>query len=330
MKDQLGVTIETFAKLSKKKLTIVKQFVARCKKSDGYAPVFYWNSIEDRKNPGINEILCYAANETLVAYVALYHFDEDEIEMTMAVDVAYRKPEFYTLLWEQVKNAVSKCPIEITRFVFTLNEGCTLFKEFLNGLGARIADTTYKLALTAKDFAKIKATDDPKLSFRKAIQTDIPALLALEVNAFQVSEVDYKRYLLEVAEDSDKEILLAIKNGKIIGKVHTQMKKQSAYLYDVAIDADEHGNGYGTSLVYRALTRLFEQSCTKVLVEAMNESHLTWYESFRFKLIATFEHWKMAAHLSPMKEREKQLDAILLNFHSQPVQDQLSQTFYKH
>jgi N-acetylglutamate synthase-like GNAT family acetyltransferase len=331
MKDQLGVTIQTFRTLSKKRLASVKRFVSQCKKSDGYLSIFYWSSIEDRKNPGTNEILCYAEDEKLVAYVALYHFEAHEIEITLMIDAAYRNTAFYTLLWEQIKQAITQCPIEITRFVFTVNQSASSFKEFLQGLGARVFDCTYKLAVTARNFAKIKTIDNCPLTFRKAVRADIPALLRLEEDEFQVSEVDYKQYLLQTAEDPNKAIFIAIINEKIMGKIHVQIaKKKVAYLYDLNIDVVEQDKGYGSLLVYYVLGHFFEQSFTKVLVDAMDESNLHWYENFNFKCIATIEHWKMSAQLSPMKEREKQLDAILLNFHSQPVQDQLSLSVYKH
>lgn len=332
MKDQLGVRLETCTKLSKKKLASVKRFVSSCKKSDGYLPVFYWGSIEDRKNPGINEILCYAEDETLIGYVALYHFDAHEIEITLIIDSAYRNNLFYTLLWDQIKQAITQCPVEIMRFVFTLNQSFFSFKEFLRGLGARVFDCTYKLALTARSFSKIEIQNESTLTFRKALRADIPALLQLEVDCFEVSEVEYRRYLLQTSADPDKEIIVATNNGNIIGKVHVQLQvaKKTAYLYDLSIDVVEQGKGYGSLLVYKTLSLLFRRSFNKVLVDTTDESHLNWYESFNFKCIATIEHWKISAHLSPMKEREKQLDAILLNFHSQPVQDQLAHAFYKH
>lgn len=330
MKNQLGITIQTLTNLSKKQLVSVKRFVLECKKSDGYMPIFYWSSIETRKNPGINEILCYGENEKLAAYVALYHFDAHEIEITLMIDPAYRNTAFYTLLWDQIKQATTQCPVLITRFVFTLNQASSSFKEFLQGLDACAFDTTYKLALTAGKFAKIKAVDDCGLTFRKAVRADIPALFRLEVDEFQISELDYKHYLLQTAEDPEKEIIVAVLNKKIIGKVHVHLSKKMAYLYDLNIDVVEQGKGYGSVLVYHALALLFARSFKKILVDATDESHLNWYESFHFKRIATIEHWKMSAQLSPMKEREKQLDAILLNFHSQPVQDQLSLLSYKH
>lgn len=329
MKEQPGVNVKTFTSLSKKQIAGVKRFIAQCKKADGYLPVFYWSSIQDRKNPGTNEILCYAENEKLVAYAALYHFEAHEIEITLMIDPAYRNTGFYSFLWEQIKQAISQCPILITRVVFTLNQD-SAFKEFLQGLGACVFDSTYKLGLTAKQFEKIKPPADADLTFRKAVRADIPALFELEANQFEVSEVDYKRYLLQMAEDPQKEIIVAILNKKIIAKVHVHLSKQTAYLYDLDVDMIEQGKGYGSVLVYHALAFLFGRSFRKVLVDATDESHLSWYESFNFKRIATLEHWKMPAQLSPIKEREKQLDAILLNFHSQPVQDQLSLLSYKH
>ncbi len=331
MKDQLGVRLQTLTNLPKKTLATVKRFVSRCKKSDGYLPIFYWSSIEDRKNPGTNEILCYTEDETLVGYLALYHFDAYEIEVTLSIDPAYRNPLFYALLWEQIKQSIKQCPVEITRFVFTINQSFFSFKEFLQGLGARVFDCTYKLALTAQSFSKMGILDDEKtLTFRKALKTDVPALLQLEVDNFQVSEGEYKQYLLQTTVDPEKEIIVAVSHQKIIGKVHVQFVKKAAYLYDLCIDEREQGNGYGSLLVYRVLKDLFRRSFTKVLVDATDESHLAWYESFNFKCIATIEHWRMSVHLSPIKERERQLDSILLNFHSQPVQDQLSHAFYKH
>ncbi len=329
MKNQLGINIQTFTSLSKKQIAAVKRFVSQCNKSDGYISIFYWSSIENRKNPGINEILCYAEDDKLVAYAALYHFEAHELEITLMIDPAYRNTEFYTLLWEQIKQAMAQCPILVTRFVFTLNQSCP-FKEFLQGLGASVCDSTYKLGLTNKQFTSIKPLKNCGLTFRKAVRADIPALFELEANEFQVSELDYKDYLLQLTQDPYKEIIVAIRNKKIVGKVHVHLSKKTAHIYDLGIDLMEQDKGYSNVLIYRALAFLFARSYSKILVDVMDALHLSWYEDFNFTRIATIEHWKMSSQLSPMKEREKQLDAILLNFHSQPVQDQLSLLSYKH
>ena len=71
METQDRLKIYAFSKLSKPKILEVKRFLSRCEKFDHHAARFYWDSIQDRKNRGVNEVLCYANDKTLVAYMAL-------------------------------------------------------------------------------------------------------------------------------------------------------------------------------------------------------------------------------------------------------------------
>jgi len=331
MKSQLSnFHIKAFSKFSKKRLAEVRRFVARCKKLDGSEALFYWESIKNRKNLGINEILCYVADE-LVGYLALYHFEEHEIEITVITHPDYRTPALYALLWEQAKRAVAQYSVDITRFVFTCNQQLLSLKDYLNRLGAECSEYTYKLALTAKSCSKIEALiEEFPIELRKATQSDIPALTRLEMNCFQVAKEIYKNHLLKTLEDPTKEIIVAIKNEKIIGKIHMQIEKSNVLVYDFCVEPEEQRKGYGSFLLLGVARQLFNRQMKKIFIDVVDEYDLKWYTKFNFKRVATYEHWKLIPCIDPLKEREKQLEALLLNFHCHQVQDQLSLTFYKH
>ncbi len=322
--------IKAFSKFSNKRLAEVRRFVSHCKKIDGFDTLFYWESIKNRKNLGINEILCYVADE-LVGYLALYHFEEHEIEITVITHPDYRTPSLHGLLWEQAKRAVAQYAVDIKRFVFTCNQQLLPLKEYLYRLGAECSEYTYKLALSAKKYPQVVMPEKTSpLQLRKATYLDVPALVNLEMDCFQVAEEIYKNHLFKTLEDPTKEIMVASLGEKIIGKIHVQIEKNNAFLYDFCVEQDEQKKGYGSFLLLHTVRELFERQVKKVSVDVIDEQDLKWYIKFNFECISIYEHWKLTPCIDPLKEREKQLEALLLNFHCHQVQDQLSLTFYKH
>lgn len=322
--------ISAYARLSPKRLAEVQRFVRICKRKDGFEALFYWDSIKNRKNLGVNEILCYTEDETLVGYLALYHFEDKEVEITLLIHPEYRNRRLYVELFEQVKLAMMKYSVRITGYIFSCNQKYNSLKEYLSYSGGRASEFTYKLALTPKRFLKANLGKVPDLTLRRATKLDLLRLIEMELECYPVSAEPYKNHLLQVFDNPNVDILVLIVNDLIIGKIHVYQEKQSATLYDFCIARAEQKKGYGTALLNAVLANIFENNIKKILVDVTDNFDLNWYKRFNFKCIETYEHWKITASISPVKEREKQLETLLLNFHSVGVQNQLSQQYTKH
>ncbi len=338
MKEQLkNLKLVALSKLSAKRLLEAKRLVSHCKRSDGFEPIFYWSSIENRKNPGIHEILCYTADQKLVGYVALYHFEEHEVEVTSVVHPDHRSQEVYGLMFDHMKKVIADYPVEIKRYVFTCNHESLALKEYLGNQGASCAGFTRKLALTAHQYEKLKnqkgssaLTSESAVHLRIAHYTDIPELIQLGVKCFGVSLRDYQRYLMKAFQDPTKVIFVVQSDNKIVGKLHAHIEKKKAYLYDLCIDPEHQNQGYGGTLLCGTLKDLFEHNIRQVVIDVSDENGSNWYEKFNFKCRTTYEHWKLPVFINPLKQREKQLEELLLNFQCYQVQDQMSDSVYKH
>jgi ribosomal protein S18 acetylase RimI-like enzyme len=332
-------TLKVFSlnKLSAARLKEVKRLVALCKRTDGFAPVFYWNSIENRRNPGLHEFLCYSLDSTLVGYLSIYHFEEREVEITLAVHPDYRAFDVHLQLFAKVKEAMQTLPVEINRYVFTCHQENNLLKTFLtNHSIAKCVGITRQLALTARHYEKLKAHDKQGNRTRLPItvvlaeKKEIPALSLLGFKCFGVSEEDYHCYLTQALLDADKRIFVIKDQDKVIGKLHAHLNKKDAFLYDLCIDPAYQNQGLGGALLCGALEQLFAQKLRQVIVDVSHETTFNWYEKFQFKCVTTYEHWTWPVFADPLKQREKQLDTLLLNFQSVQVQQQLSYASSRH
>ncbi len=300
MDDQLKqVSVSGYSQLSKTKLKEVKKFVSQCKRMEGYEPIFYWGSIENRKNPGVNELLCYNQQNTLVGFLSLYHFEEHEVEITVLTHPDYRNDLVYRGLWDALKSAISKVPFEIKRYAFTCNQENLALKEYLMRLGASNIGCTNKLGLTHSQYQKKISPLKSSLEFRAEIDADTPAIFALS-------------------------------DGEIVGSIYVQIEKATGYLYDFFV---ENGRGAEFKSVVLAgfLETLFKQlNFKKVLVDVNDAAGLSEYKKFHFKILTTYEHWTLPVFVDPLKQREKQLEELILNFQCYQVQEQLSYADYKH
>lgn len=321
--------IKTFRQLPKKILFEVKRFVSNCQKQEGYESVFYWSSIQNRRNPGIHEIICYAdadaEDKRLVAYIALYHFEEKEVEISVLVHPDYRQADIYSILLEEIKRIVSSYGIEILYCIFICNQKSLFFREYLSSVGARCLGYTYKLSLTSKDFRMLPkpAASDLEFESRIALASDLEQLIELQQQDFSASREDAQAYIMESLEDPTKEIFLMLKEGNIIGKVQVHQVKSDAFLYDLCIAKSEQGKGRGSALLYRVLLHLFQGAVKKIRLDATEKRHLDWYENFHFKCESTQEHWRVSA----LKGPEKHLAALMLHYN---MPDQCASIFYKH
>ncbi len=323
--------IYTFSKLSKQKLLEVRTFVAQCELIDREPARFYWENIADRKNRSVNEILCYS-RDVLVAYLALYHFEAQELEVTLMVHPDYRTPTFYGVLWTQLKQAMSRFSIDIGRYVFTCNQQFYSLKDYMRRLGAECAEWTYQLAISPGLYAK--SVHDPLIAqvrWRAASIEDIPLLTAIETENFKISETVYEAHLQKTLENSKKAIWIAEIDDQVAAKIHVErVNAKKAVLYDFCMPMIAHNQQYEVAILQSMLDRLFQESLKKIEVEVTDEYDLHWYKRLNFKCIHTYEHWRLRPYVSPLKERVKQLDTLLLNFNCCQTQDPSPFVVYKH
>lgn len=331
MEKQQKLNIVTFSKLSRQKLLEVKALLAECQEMDGHPARFYWENIEDRKNRSVNEILCYKQGK-LIAYLALYHFEVQELEVTLMVHPDYRKPTFYSMLWTQLKEAMHRFSIEINRYVFTCNQQFYSFKEYMRQLGAECSEWTYQLTISPRLYAKL--LPDPLLEqvrWRQATFSDIPLLSAIETDNFKISPDVYQAHLQKTIENPAKAIWIAEMNQRVVGKIHLEtLNPKKAMLYDFCMPMSAHQQEYEVAILQSMLKQLFEKSFKKIIVEVTDEYDLHWYKRLNFKCIDTYEHWHLRSYVSPLKERVKQLDHLLLNLNCCQMQDPSPLIVYKH
>lgn len=335
METQDKLKIYAFSKLSTRKLLEVQRFLARCQKTDGHTARFYWDSIQQRKNQGVNDVLCYAPDKTLIAYMALYHFEENEAEVTLMVHPDYRSPLFYSMLWEQLKQAMARYSIHIGHYIFTCNQQFHSLKDYIQRLGAECTEWTYQLCITPTLYAKSKAQSNPFLQtvqWRRASPADLALLAKIETDNFKLSTQVYEAHLGNIFEDPHKMIWIASIADQVVGKIHVDTDDpRKAILYDFCIPLEAQNKGCEAILVQSMLSLLWEQlSVKKILVDVTDEYDLHWYKRLNFKCVGVYEHWRLRAYVNPIKERVKQLDSMLLNFNCYQMQEHSPRVLQKH
>lgn len=331
MENSQKLKIHTYSKLSKEKLLEVRAFVNDCQKIDGYPARFYWENIENRQNKSINEILCYN-QERLIAYIALYHFDEKEVEVTLMVHPDYRTTGLYNVLWSQLKSAMTRFSIDIHRYLLTCHQQFYSFKDYLRRLGGECAEWTYCLMINPKLYAKSQIDAlSMTVRWRLATPADISTLVAIEIDNFQLEPAVYEAHIRSILENKHKSIWIAELNQQVVAKVHVEHNTtKQALLYDFCMPKQAQHQQYDVALVQALLKQLFDESYKTIRVEVTDEYDLHWYKRLNFQCVETYEHWYLRPYVSPLRERVKQLDTLLLNFNCYQTQDPSPFVVYKH
>lgn len=274
-------------KLSKNELKEIKNLAILSHNVDKFKTKFYWNILEDRKLPEYDDFLLYVEGN-LAAYVGVFAFKEEEVELTAIVHPKYRKQGYFKALLteifgELVNRGFQKC-------LLICNREAEVANEIAKKLNTTFSHSEYEMV------SKIKPTFEnlPELELREYVKEDIIDLAQMDAICFN-SSLDKMifRFINSIGEKNRK-VYVAISNGEKIGKVHLRYdEKNHAYIHDLCILPAFRRQRYATAMVVQVMT-LLEQHRVKTIyldVEGKNESAIKLYEQCGYEVTAIHDFW---------------------------------------
>jgi len=135
-----------------------------------------------------------------------------------------------------------------------------------------------------------------KISIRKPTKKEIPIILGLlyelgRPRAKQSSDANiYENLIKKYLEDSDKQILVAILEAKIVGIVsivyipRLNQKSLEMYIPELLVTKNFQNQGIGKKLVHSCIELAIKKKCHRIRLESGNqrkESHI-FYKNLEF------------------------------------------------
>jgi ribosomal protein S18 acetylase RimI-like enzyme len=275
-------------KLSKSELKEIKNLAILSHNVDKFKTKFYWNILEDRKLPEYDDYLLYVEGN-LAAYVGVFAFKEDEVELTAIVHPKYRRQGYFkSLLTEIFAELVNR---GFQRCLLICNREAEIAKQIVQKLNTTYSHAEYEMV------SKIKPNFEnlPELELREYVKEDIIDLAQMDAICFN-SSLDKMifRFINSMGEKNRKVYVAVNGNGEKIGKVHLRYdEKNHAYIHDLCILPAFRRKRYATSMVMKVMEMLEKNRIKSIYldVEGKNDSAIKLYEQCGYEITAIHDFY---------------------------------------
>jgi ribosomal protein S18 acetylase RimI-like enzyme len=274
-------------KLSKNELKEIKNLSIISHKIDGYKSKFYWNILEDRKLPEYDDFLLYVEGN-LAAYVGVFAFKEEEVEITAIVHPKHRRQGHFKALLTEVLFELKRRSFQ--RALLICNREAQVAIQILKKLNTSLSHSEYEM------ISKIKPSFEnlPDLELREYVQDDIVELAQMDAVCFNSSLEKMIFRFLNSINEKNRKVYVALHNGEKIGKVHLRFdEKNHAYIHDLCILPVHRRKRLATAMVIKIMDMLDQKKIKSIYldVEGENTSAIKLYEQCGYEITAIHDFW---------------------------------------
>jgi mycothiol synthase len=270
------------------------------------------NSVKPGIN-NINEFMCFDGKQ-LVGYIGICCFPGAgmQLEITGMVHPDYRRLGVFTRLNELV---LAECRKRHSNNILILcDKKSAGGQSFIKKLGAAVyKNSEYEMYLQQED-----PEPEEKLlcgiKFKKAVNSDAYEIArqneiyfgddhpddeeASKNNLLLPDDEEALKNDLLLPEEEEKRgmvIYLAIKDDKIIGKVHLETNPTVSGIYGLGILPEYRGRGYGRAVLLMAVKKLKEEKARNIMLQvaAENATALKLYKSCGFMETSTMDYFEL-------------------------------------
>ncbi|GAF83838.1 unnamed protein product [marine sediment metagenome] len=233
----------------------------------------------------------YYMDGNLIAYLALYTFENDEAEMSALVHPNYRQEGiFKKLLGEALLELRQR---HISQCVWVRPHRSVITPEYLAAKNGRYTFSQVEMIAKNEPVAK----ELPELHLQQATRQDIVTLAEIGAICFNSSFSEtHQRFLENMNEKNRLAWIASLPDGKNIGKIHVRYDEDNtAYIHDLCILPAYRGKNYATAMILKTMQMLRENGQQQIFldVECHNEGALRLYQQCGYVTSAGFDFWRV-------------------------------------
>ncbi len=257
-----SLTTITTKQLSPVQLKALACLAKRCKKKDGNTIPFYPNLLLTHR-PQALSILHYH-KKTLVGFASIFFFYINACEITLMMDPAFRRQgiAFSTF------NAL--IPIALGR---------KMEKIIVSVAHDKSQDWLLKHGFhyQKREVVMQKILSNPSLLTHSSIviriaePQDILNLAYMDQIAFHTNFTEIQNQLYETLTIPHCKVLIMLKNGIPIGKVHLKFQDNTVFLSDIVVIPSHQGQGFAKLLVNYSLAFAWQKKIVPGLINGRNK-----------------------------------------------------------
>ncbi|NCX93335.1 MAG: GNAT family N-acetyltransferase [Gammaproteobacteria bacterium] len=279
------LSIEKCSQLSAHQLVVVRQLVDVCNEYDQCEAKFYWNVIQERVNDDFADII-FKVEGHIIGYLAIYHFSDDEAEISAVVHPDFRTQGVFHRLWEEAQYEIKRMEVSAVKFItHTL---ASASKDCLKAIGAKYLyreirfETSEPLKLGAKR----------KIRLEIANSKNIPLIADIDQQTTGILKSLTLERLEQVINEPNRRIYLAYSEDVLIGKMHFLFLEDTAYLHDFMILPEYQKKGYGSFFFKTVINQILEEGkVTQVELDTQDNELAHFYRACKMTETGSFEYW---------------------------------------
>lgn len=282
--------------LTETQLHAVTALAACCQLTDSGLPHLYEHLLKQKRSSN-NNVLFYR-NDDLLGFLSVYFFYDDACEISLMVTPSHRRQGIARILLTHILPLLySK---QMQKVIFSMTASTQ--NDWLKHLGLSYLQSDYKM----ERHSYKPILYEPQLLIRKAEEMDIPSLRLLDSQCFPSQETSSVERFNHIMQEHEYTILVAIREGAIVGKAHIRWQTDGAVFSDIAITPTLQKKGLGGELLSYCINHSLEEGANRLHldVEATNSNALSIYLRHGFKTVNQHDYWQTSI---------KQLQALLLD-----------------
>ena len=276
--------------LSKQELRNIKNLWEICTKADGFNIKLYWNILADRQLPEFDDFLYYQDN-TLIAYLALFAFKEDQAELNAMVHPKYRHKGIFEYLIAEAKLELRKR--QISTVLFICNKANALSERWIKSLNnVEFDHAECQMHLVTKP----KSTEVPEVEFQIATEADIPILARIDNACFSSTYDQVAFRFTQNMKEKVRTAYLVKANHEVIGKCHIRIDdNDKAFIHDLCIPPEYQRKHYATAIVLNLLDMYKKKDYKTIYLDVLadNQAAIKLYENCGFEITAHHDFYRL-------------------------------------
>lgn len=280
--------------LPDKEYRLIKQLFALCEREDKFSARVYWNCIKSRA-PDVNHDYLYYKRQLLIAYLGIFNFKAEEVEICALVHPLHRQQGiFRRLLSTALKDIYYK---EIKRIILPCAQDFTVAKMAVEKLGATYKHSEYTLEITQLHTLSIDSTPQASERFTmiQATENDLPIIATLDSVCFNSPYEEGLLRFTQTLTQLDRQAYLAQIDDKVIGKIHLHLFENKVFIHDFCIIPEYQGKKFGRDLLIQTLELLQRKGYKQVELDviATNKQAVNLYLKSGFQLRHAYDYWQL-------------------------------------
>lgn len=270
--------------LDETQLKMVHDLALLCRETDGGTPTFY-NHLLLQKRPTDNNVFYFNDGE-LIGFLSVYFFYDDACEVSLIVHPQHRRKKIAKqLLHTIIPLLIAK---EMVYLIFSSPEAIN--ERWLSKLGFSYRHGEYHMQRNSYE-PILQHTQ--KMHIRKAVDTDIPNLCAIDEACFPQAQKDMFARFTHLLNDNCYSLFIASYNERVVGKAHIHWQSQEAIFSDIAILPQYQRQGLGGEMLVYCINHALSSGKKKLSldVETSNRNALNLYLRHGFQIANVSDYW---------------------------------------